>query len=221
MFFSCDFRLEWMQPTGEPDDFISTYLGDVFVSDEDDADAPRLAAKSRLFIINADAAEKSDWSLVDVLDSKSETAPYIDLINLDEAGNFSPSVCDLLDEEFVFSRNMLILDRISVLPEFRGRRLGLSYIRAAVGRFGMGCRISAIKPFPLQFEGAAPSRVDDEWTRRLDLKALPKGKRAATAKLKRYYGSEGFVPVKGTELMILDLHREDLVNPFDASRYRS
>jgi len=38
------------------------------------------------------------------------------------------------------------------------------------------------------------------------MKSLPRGKRAATIKLKEYYSREGFEPVKGTDLMILDLY---------------
>jgi ribosomal protein S18 acetylase RimI-like enzyme len=94
----------------------------------------------------------------------------------------------------VFSRNMLILDRLEILPQFRRQHLGLRYMRAAITRFGMGCRIAVMKPFPLQFaDNVSKSNTADF--------------RAATAKLKRYYAREGFESLRGSDLMILDLEK--------------
>jgi hypothetical protein len=106
----------------------------------------------RLFVLYADAAESEGESLFDVLDERAETAAYIHLLG-DDAGNFSRAVCKILGEEMVFCRNILILDRLKILPRFRDQQLGLKYVRAAISRFGIGCRLAAIKPFPLQFEG--------------------------------------------------------------------
>jgi hypothetical protein len=32
---------------------------------------------------------------------------------------------------------MLILDRLEILPQYRGQQLGLKYMRAAITRFGI------------------------------------------------------------------------------------
>ena len=68
-----------------------------------------LQAKCGFFVLNADAAEREDENLFDVLDEREETAAYIPLLG-DDAGNFSPEVCKILAEEMVYCRNMLILD---------------------------------------------------------------------------------------------------------------
>jgi predicted N-acetyltransferase YhbS len=100
---------------------------------------------------------------------------------------------------------MLILDRLEVLTEFRRRQLGLRYMRAAIERFGMGCRIVAIKPYPLQLEAGALDPSSDVWKTRMKLGSLARVQRVATTKVRKYYGREGFAAVKGTNLMILDL----------------
>lgn len=135
--------------------YLAVYEGDLFVflddeQESDDREHP--AGHVRLFVLNADAAEHEDENLFDVLDVREETAAYIPLLG-DDAGNFSRAVCKILGEEMVFCRNILILDRLEILPRFRGQQLGLRYVRAAISRFGIGCRLAAIKPFPLQFEG--------------------------------------------------------------------
>jgi hypothetical protein len=209
--FYCEFRTNMSEWNGEGEPYMSEYDGELFVHLDDDDDEPHLAGKARLFILNADAVENDEEnapSLFEILDLRSETAAYLPLLHSAEAGNFSPAVCNIIREDMVHSRNMLILDRLEILPEFRRQQLGLRYMRIAIQRFGLGCRIAAIKPFPLQFE-PQPTRGDSdlEWYTRMNMKTLPRGTRAPTKKLKKYYSREGFVPVRGTDLMILDLYQ--------------
>jgi hypothetical protein len=209
--FYCSFRTNMSEWNGEGEPYLSEYEGELFVNLDDDVDEPHLAGRARLFILNADAAENDDEngpSLFELLDVRGETAAYLPLLHSTEAGNFSPAVCSIVREDMALSQNMLILDRLEILPEFRGQQLGLRYMRIAIKRFGLGCRIVAIKPFPLQLEPERTHRDSDlDWYTRMNMKSLSRGTREATSKLKRYYGREGFVPVKGTDLMILDLYQ--------------
>jgi hypothetical protein len=138
---------EW---SGEGEPYTSEYEGKLFVY-LDDEDEPHLAGHAKLFILNADAAENDEDAppLFDLLDMRSETAAYPPLLDLTGPGNFSPAVCRILRDDMVLPQNMLILDRLEILPEFRGQQLGLRYMRTVIRRFGLGCRIDAIKPFPL------------------------------------------------------------------------
>jgi hypothetical protein len=164
-------------PLGESEVHEDVDEGELFVHVDDDVDEPHLAGHARLFILNADAAENGEEnapSLFELLDIRSETAPYLPLLHSTEAYNFSPAVCSIVGEDMVHSRNMLILDRLEILPAFRGQQLGLRYLRIAIQRFGLGCRIVAIKPFPLQFEPEPTHRGSDlEWYARMDLKSSP------------------------------------------------
>jgi hypothetical protein len=200
-------------PDSDTDLYVAEYAGKLFVTLDDDveSDAEQLAGEARLFIVNAEAADNAAEDLMELLDHRQETAAYIPLLG--EAGNFSPAVCKLLGENTVLWGNMLLLDRLEILPQFRGQQLGLRYMRAAISRFGMGCRIAAIKPFPLQFEGKlgpTPRRgAGAESEVMSSLRSRVTEFRAATAKLKNYYAREGFVSVKGSDLMVLDLDGMD------------
>jgi hypothetical protein len=77
---------------------------------------------------------------------------------------------------------------------------------ACVRHLGLGCRIAAIKPFPLQFEGGV--RRSDDWKGGLTLTDFSRDKRATTARLRSYYAQIGFQHVRGTQLMICDLYAE-------------
>lgn len=193
--------------------YVAEYEGDLFVvldsgRDEEFDDREHLAGHSRLFVVNADALENNGEDLADLLDRRVETAAFIPLLGNDD-GNFSSAVCKILRDEITASRNMLILDRLEILPGFRGQELGLRFMRAAITRFGLGCRVAAIKPFPLQFEeklgGFTPGERGAESRLISPSKIERAAFRAATMKLKTYYAREGFVSLRGSDLMILDL----------------
>jgi hypothetical protein len=87
----------------------------------------------------------------------------------------------LLEDE-IWNFNLLILDRVEILPKYRG-----------AGVVGM-------KPFPLQLE-PKESRDSSGWAKRLRLDDLPRDEKMAKKKLKRYYGKLGFVEMKSTPFM--------------------
>src|SRR5687768_17386021 len=118
-------------------------------------DTTRRIGKVRLFVVHADAASFAGVPLADVLDVQSATAPYIALLSKRRAGNFSRAVMRMLGKEIAMSQNMFILDRLEILPKFRGHELGLDAMRACLDHFSGGCRIAAIKPYPLQFEAGS------------------------------------------------------------------
>lgn len=201
--FYINFKTQMVVGSGEPNDFLSHYQGDVELYDTE-RDKPICAAKLSVFLVHADAAERAGMPLYDVLDADSKTAPFLALLHESEAGNFSSDVLGILKDDFAMSRDMIILDRIEILPEFRGKRLAYRVTQGLVDRWAAGNRIVALKAFPLQFEFSTKKR-SDKWGRRMKFGALPKGRRKAAARLKKYYSNMGFVSVRGTDLMIRDL----------------
>jgi hypothetical protein len=204
--FYCTFRTEMSEWSGDGGPYLSEYEGEIRVGLEGGVDEFQLAGRAKLFIINPDAAvdDEEAPSLFELLDLRGETAAYLPLLHFTEPNMFSPAVRRILRDDVAPSRNMLILDRLEILPEFRRQQLGLRYLRTAIKRFGPGCRIAALKPFPLQFERTLDD-PDLEWRARMNLDLFSRETRSAQASLKEYYSREGFIPVRGTDLMILDL----------------
>jgi GNAT superfamily N-acetyltransferase len=178
--------------------FLGCYEGDLL-----DTDTNVLAGKVRLFVVDLEGADKYGRDAPWTLDLEAATEPYIALLS-EEAGNFGPAVLKILGEEFVSNSNMLIIDRLELLPAYRGRGLGLKCMNACMRHLSAGCRIAAIKPFPLQFEPA--DRTVDEWQDALAFKSLSHDKRASTKRLKQHYEQLGFKHVPRTDLMVRDLY---------------
>lgn len=71
----------------------------------------------------------------------------------------------------IWNFNLLILDRVELLPRYRGNSSGLIVLRSLIERFGAGAGVVGMKPFPLQFEPKASN--DSKWRRRLKLEEFP------------------------------------------------
>lgn len=180
----------------EPDDFVYTTSGTIASSDESENQI--LVGKFTVHYIDLIAAEDEGQSAFGIFDAHSQGLAeyYAALFDGDE---FQKKVFDALDEESY--SNLLILDRLEILPEFRGNNLGLVVMRRLINRFSAGASLVAIKPFPLQFE--AHPNDDSSWRQQMKLSSFSGSEKSSTEKLLRYYGRLGFVSVPATPFMVL------------------
>lgn len=163
----------------------------------DDQDTEIEIGSFRVFYADLSSGEVAGYSAQDVLDGHHATVSFMSLfINgsvehtraTEKAIGFPP-----------IDRNLLVLDRLEILPEYRGHGLGEKIIRTLIRRYGQGAELVAIKPFPLQFEAGPPS---PEFGARMQLGLFSQDQRLATRTLRAYYQRLGFVPVSRTDLMV-------------------
>ncbi len=108
---------------------------------------------------------------------------------------------EIQNEHEVVDLDLLILDYITIYPEFRGLGIAESAINRTIDIFGTGCGMVACKPWPLQF---TPSAVDNqEASKRLALPKVSKGE--AIRKLRLYWSHLGFWPLGNTGIYLLSL----------------
>lgn len=156
-----------------------------------------LAGKFDLYYMDVCAALNAKTSVFDIFDCREETLDYFQSIFDYPTLNVSPKLIKLLD--CGSWGNVLIINRLELLPRFRHHNLGLIVMRRLIERFGSGAFVVAIKPFPLQQELSD----EDEWRSSLKLTNLDKDMRRSTAKLRRHYAQLGFKSMKGTPFMFL------------------
>lgn len=185
-------------PFEEPNNSLLEYVGQIQAYDES-TDAMQTVGSARAYVADLDHCEERGFGIMECLDSIGATAPYLQLVSSQEAGSFSPTMRRVLEEPDTFSMNMLIIDRLEILPPHRGRGYGLEAMRIIIAQLGQGCRIAAIKPYPLQFE------PKETWRANLELHRFTNKKGEATKRLKALYSGLGFKSVGRTDLMILSL----------------
>lgn len=173
-----------------------------------DTETKELMGRAIAYVFDAEAALADGYLAFDVLDGvTASTVPFVELFSDVVPDSYSKRVLRVLGDDMVVSNRTLIIDRLEVLPKFRGRGIGMACLLLIVRHLGMGCRIATLKPFPLQNELEPFDAEEVEWRGRLDLGSFPKQPSRATRKLKEYYGRLGFVPIPRTETMVLDLER--------------
>jgi GNAT superfamily N-acetyltransferase len=188
---------------GDPSDFIYVTTGEIVGTDE--AQQKICMGKFSLSYIDVEATINArECSVFDVFDSSQETCDYYSAIFTPGTLKSSKELTDLFRGE-LWLGNVLILDRLEILPAFRRHKLGLLVLRRLMERFGAGAAVVAMKPFPLQCEDRI--RPDDDWRSSLRLGDFEKEFKRATSKLRRYYAKLGFKAMKGTPFMFRDPQR--------------
>jgi GNAT superfamily N-acetyltransferase len=164
------------------------------MSDED-----KLVGKVRLFYLDKGAILETNIGLFDLFDIRGETEPFYSALIDHVTQEFKSDLEEILGD-YIIDLNLLIIDRLEILPEFRGNNIGLECLRRCLQQYAHGCGVVALKCFPLQFEGR---ELDDPaWRRKMQLGKLSKDPKRSLAKLKKYYASLGFKIIPGTDFMV-------------------
>jgi GNAT superfamily N-acetyltransferase len=179
------------------------YVTEGTVVGTNEAEEEAEVGRFRLSYIDVCGAMDVGASVFDIFDYSQETCDYYSAIFDIETLGASARLTKLFKDE-IWPSNVLILDRLEILPEFRGHSLGLVVMRRLIERFGAGTGVVAIKPFPLQHEDA---REEEQWRQRMKLDQLDKSLRRATAKLRWHYAKLGFKFMKGTPFMFRNAER--------------
>lgn len=142
----------------------------------------------------------------DALDIEESTFEYKELYNDDDEYLCEDAAAYATDE---MNRNICIIDRIEILPHFRGQHLGLVSLVALSKKLKFSASLLAIKAYPIQHNTAksiTPSNIywGEEWAN-----AMNYPKRVSEAqwkkdkkKLATYYEKAGFAPIRKGYFMV-------------------
>jgi GNAT superfamily N-acetyltransferase len=190
----------------DPGDYIYPICGRITEMDDDESDI--LVGKFRLYYVDIASAINTGFiDVFDIFDAHSNsTADYYDSLFDPDTAGFSENLQQLFNYE-IFEQSVLIIDRLELLPGYRGKNLGLIIMRRLIQRFSAGAGVVAIKPFPLQFEQSIPAENKSGWHAEMQLSTFRETERDSIRKLRSHYGKLGFVEMKGTPHMFLSTTR--------------
>ncbi|KXF79740.1 GNAT family protein [Enterovibrio coralii] len=182
----------------EPALWLTEHELEIFDTDSDDERDHCLVGKAKFYYADGNGALRAGL-LPGVLLDETEALNRIGekFFNTDlEAGYYQ----DFIDDE-VCNRldikndclNMLIIDRLEILPEYRGQGLGLKVLNEAIRLLSSDAQIVVLQSFPLQHEGSrcfdTPEKA--EWRKKMWPHKMAIGK--PEDRLKSYYESMGFI----------------------------
>lgn len=172
----------------EPSKYHRTIAGDLVLPDDDFIKEYKIG-RFRVRIVDLDSAMNDEYSLFDVFDAHAVTWAFFDELYTQDF-EISDKVLKALGMPNVsLSPNLLILDRLEILPKWRGQGHGLAAMMGMMHWFRTGIDLIALKAFPLQF--AAGSKNDSAFDKyRLD--AFKDSLSVSKSKLLKHYEQLGF-----------------------------
>jgi GNAT superfamily N-acetyltransferase len=200
--YGCRFeaKRQLLISSGDPDEYVLDIGGEILWSDPDQSDswgyAPIVVGEMTAHLIQAGRAVNDGVSLAEVCDCHSqELSDVFGAIYDVDSDGLKDSVSDGCS-----GLDVLVLSRVLVLPEHRGRRLGQLAMLRAIEDYGTGAGAAVCKPFPIQSE---PQRQVAEDMYKLD--DFGKDHERGMLRLRRYWGELGFAQVEHSEWYALDL----------------
>jgi hypothetical protein len=196
---------------GEPDDFITDFVG--IVRCEDDAGTVRSVGKVHAWRIHADLAARHGEPLFDVCDAHSHEMHVVHtLLYEPRQYHFRQEFIDRFD---AMDCDCLVLDYVVLRPRWRGLRLGLLAARKMVDLLGGGCGLTVSDIAPLWHGAREMLKVPRAWLPRHETK---EERQNAIVKLRRYYRQMGFERIGRTAYYGLSMARQlptmaDLLRP--------
>jgi hypothetical protein len=205
LVFHVDSAMFLLEPD-DPGDYIYPICGQITEMDDDESDI--LVGKFRLYYVDIASASNTGFiDVFDIFDAHSDsTAEYYDSLFDPDTTGFSENLHQLFNYE-IFGLNLLIIDRLELLPGYRGQNLGLIIMRRLIQRSSAGAGLIAIKPFPLQFEKSIPAEDESGWHAEMQLSTFRQTAQDSIRKLQNHYSKLGFVKMESTPHMILSTAR--------------
>jgi GNAT superfamily N-acetyltransferase len=192
-----------LTPYTEPDDYILEILGDITCNDDNGSDT--IAGTVKGYIIQLDRIINDGESLFDACDAHSQTVHDYSCVLFDFRRH---GLKRAIERQFRLdgAGDILILDKIEVLPAYRGRGLGLAAACSFLDTFETGSCLAVGEPYPLQFKEMTPKHA--EWCKKMGVESFVAEENRAVAKLRAYWSRLGFRRIRGSKKYALSLeHR--------------
>jgi hypothetical protein len=178
LYFSYDQNSE-CAIVDEPEEYVrpvSGYVEFLIEDGHDDVHEGKLergtvAGRFDASYINVENSLVNGVKLYGVMDTYSaETAEIYETLFDPHTDELRKDVKELLGD--VTFRNILVINRVEILPAYRGMGLGLATMWNIIHRHSAGCGIVALKAFPFQFRaGGWSGRLRDleesDWNKKM------------------------------------------------------
>jgi hypothetical protein len=214
---------EWVS-SPEPDSYIDHFSGTVEIVSEEDSEKHTAGALRGTVVgrfeasyVNYDLALDEKIPLYDVMDAESADMESIYAALFDPGTHdFREDVEKLLGD--VFPSNVLVVDEVEILPEYRGVGLGLATLWHLIRHRGAGCGVVVTYAYPPQFnESFIRDMRRNEWWRMMFYESICSDEKIAVNKLIKYCGKLGFEKISENNLMALST---SMVHPIPKEIYR-
>jgi GNAT superfamily N-acetyltransferase len=189
LFFRTKFEVSISHDDHNPSDFITVYHGIIIEMMTDEHE--RTIGKLTLYIVERGRVLNDGISLFEVMDClDGDSCDCFGNLFDSETEELKPKVDRVLSEDRAIQADIMLINRLELEPQYRGRGIGKEVTLRVIQNFGANCGVITCIPIPLQFTGLGPK------DRR------PKGKRLAQQRVRAFWEGVGFVRLPGSHYYI-------------------
>jgi len=153
------------------------------------------SGKAQFFLVDVESAINEGVNAFWLFDEKASTLDFYSELYEQDTSDFNEEVTTTLGDDLWYP-NLFIVERVEVLPQFRGKNLAKLVIDEATRVFAGNTHVSALKAFPLQYEASVRNDEDEKYSSREDSEV------SATQKLVKLYESIGFHKIGNDNYMV-------------------
>lgn len=184
--------------------FINEYKIEIFGNGEDinSIEKSYLIGKGEISLFLVGLTQNEGFSIYQLFDSSQNGLDLGNLIFDWDTEEIKEKFEDLILE--TGNSNILYIDRIELLPQFRGMGFGKKIMKDIIFRFDNSCGLIILKAFPLQLEGSNVLGRDEKWAKKMQYKHLVQDEKIAKSQLYKFYKSLGFKQYLKSEYFYLN-----------------
>lgn len=199
-------------PWGE-DRYIRDIKMEIYSQDED-GNPQKLIGKVEFKIVYIEQAINTGYNLYEIFDSYEYTFRHAQDFFDFETEEINEAIQKFYNYG-LHQPNICLLERIGILPEYRGFKIGAKATKDIIFHFGSGCGLFVIQAYPLQFE--SKNEEQDDWQKQLELGKFSSQEKTAFNQLKNYYKSFGFDEISGYKDLLFynPLFKNDRLDAID------
>jgi hypothetical protein len=176
-------------------DYVVNYYGRIVDSGSEDDDGgakETLIGRVSGYRVYMGLVWEHNLGPMDVFDAHSQTLlEFYEVLFDHRTRELKESICELS-----VGPDILIIDKVEILPDYRGSSLGLKAVRRTMEFLGGGCAVTALHAYPIQYD-----IVDKGWTNQMRPQDFKRDKRVAQKKLRDHWAQLGFERIGRTNYM--------------------
>lgn len=200
-----EFNYKFSSGTGEieANRYINKYKIEILgrYSDDEGNEKFQLIGKASIYLFLIGFAQNNYFSMSLLFDEEQASRDLGELIIDWDTNDFNEHFQDIICNSQSF--NVLYIDRVEILPQFKGNGFGKYIMKDIVCRFDSCCGLIVLKAFPLQLEAFA-KESKDAWCQKMEYDKYIQDEKVAKKQLYSFYKSVGFSQYKKSEYFYLD-----------------
>ena len=161
------------------------------------------AGEITAFYLDLGSVFAREYTPKDIFDHSQDSFHHYEVVFDSTTGEIKDAILAEHGPDII-GYNWLILNRLEILPEYRGMKLGLAAIHRTIQQFAQDCAFVSLMAAPLQVERRIESPHKEKWFAEMQLNLFPTDMAVATQRLKDYYSLVGFREVAGSNVMLLN-----------------